>query len=55
MKPCLPESLFNKFTSLQNANIVKRDPGTDFTCKFCETVKNTSFVEHLRTTASENT
>ena len=31
--------------------IKKRDFGTVYPCKFCETFKNTYFIEHLRTTA----
>ena len=38
----------------ENCNFIKKETLTKvFSCEFCKTFKNTFFIEHLRTAASE--
>ena len=47
-------SLFlNKVPGLKACNFIKKETLAQvFSCEFCETLKNTFFMEHFRTTAS---
>ena len=50
----MPESLFNKVTSLKPATLLRKETLAQvFSCEFCKIFINTFFTEHLRATASE--
>ena len=49
----LYQSVFlNKVAGVSPATLLKKTLAQVFSCEFCEISKNTSFTEHLRTTAS---
>ena len=47
------EPLFNNITGLGRQLYEKETPGQVCSCEYCETFKNTYFVEHLQTVASD--
>ena len=54
-KPLYKSLFFNKVAGLRPATLLRKDtPAQVFPCEFNEISKNTFFIEHLWTTASED-